>query len=144
MAEAQSQPQREKRPVYTMDIMRLMRINDLTNVSDNFYIELETGIKQRIIPLRATLKTLWNKVKRFVIGKYPKEAEKILKLFDDIDNIFDFEIIEKNNEEKFLKAKRGLILIKETLDEIIDEIWVKSYEVLSEEERARLYSIGRA
>jgi len=132
------------RPVYTMDIMRLVQINELVKISDMFYIQLEAGTRDRIIPLRATLKTLFSKIRRFCKDKYPEETEKISESFETLDETFDFFRIEDNNEDKFNKAKKILVLLKELIDEIIDEIWVKSYEILTEEERAKLYNLGRA
>lgn len=144
----------ELKPVYSMDVMRLMNINELSKTADVFYIQMEQGASQQIIPFRATLKVLWSKIKRFVLQKYPDiekdgkvtegQATKIIKAFEDVDKTFNFDNIEKNDEEKFIKAKKGLIEIREVFDELIDEIWTKVYEEIPEEDRARLYSLGRA
>ncbi len=131
-------------PVYTMDIMRLMQINELVKMADLFYIQMEAGGEARIIPLRATLKTLYSKIKRFCVNKYPEDATKIHDAFIKVDDTFNFSNIESNTPAKYEQAKTGLVLIKEVMDEIIDEVWVKTYEVLTEEERARLYNVGRA
>lgn len=132
---------REKRPVYTMDIMRLMTVNELSKTADFFYIQLERGARDQIVPLRATLKTLYGKIRRFCKAKYPEESLKVENAFNTLDTTFNFEYIEQNDEEKYIKAKKSLILIKELIEELIDEIWVKFYEVIPEEERARLYSL---
>jgi len=131
-------------PVYTMDIMRLIQINELVKMADLFYIQMEAGGEARIIPLRATLKTLWSKIRRFCINKYPKDAEKIRDAFIKVDETFNFSNIESNTPAKYERAKNGLVLIKEVMDEIIDEVWTKTYEVLPEAMRARLYSMGGA
>ena len=131
-------------PVYTMDIMRLMQINELVKMADLFYIQMEAGGEARIIPLRATLKTLYSKIRRFTRSKYPTEAIMIQNTFTKVDETFNFSNIESNTPSKYEKAKQGLIMIKEVMDEIIDEVWVKTYEVLTESERARLYNTGRA
>ena len=152
----------EIRPVYSMDVMRLVVINELSKTADTFYIQMEQGARQQIIPFRATLKVLWSKIKRFVTDKYPDikvtstskdgkettvikgQASSIIQSFLNIDNAFDFDHIEKNDEEKFIMAKNGLIEMRELFDQLIDEIWTKVYEILPEEDRARLYSLGRA
>lgn len=127
-----------------MDVMRLMNINELSKTADTFYIQLEQGAKQQIIPLRATLKVLWSKIKRFVTDKYPEDLKKIAEAFESVDKTFDFDYIEKNDEAKFIKAKKGLVEIRELFDSLIDEVWTKVYEVMPEEERAKLYSWSRA
>ena len=134
----------ELKPVYSMDVMRLMNINELSKTADTFYIQMEQGARQQIIPFRATLKVLWSKIKRFVTDKYPDKANKILLAFESVDKTFNVDFIDKNDEEKFVKARTGLIELRELFDELIDEIWTKVYEVLPEDERARLYSLGRA
>jgi len=134
----------EIRPSYTMDVMRLVTINELSKFSDTFYIQIEAGNRQRIIPFRATLRVLFSKIKRFCSSRYPNETEKLKEAFKKVDDNFDFEYINKNTEEKYIKAKRSLTLIKELIDEIIDEIWVKSYDVLTEDQKATLYATGRA
>jgi len=134
----------EKKPVYTMDVMRLMNVNELSKTADFFYIDMEKGNKESIIPLRATLKTLFGKIKRFCKEKYPTETLKVEEAFNKVDTTFNFDTLTSNTEESFIQAKNGLILIKDIIDELIDEIWTKFYEILPEEERARMYSLGRA
>jgi hypothetical protein len=136
--------QKEQRPVYTMDIMRLVGINDFIKTADYYYISLEAGNRQMIIPLFATIKVLWRKLKRFYVTRYPEKVGAVSKLITEVETSFNFDKPEDNEEEDFFRAKKGLILILETLDEVIDEIFVKFYEITPENEKAWAYALGRA
>lgn len=135
---------RMKKPVYTMDVMRLVTINELSRTADMLYIQVEQGYGQNIVPLRATLKTLYQKIKRFTTEFYPTDAKKLDDLFSNIETTFNFDNWDGNDQSKFMTVKKQLVLAKETIDALIDEVFTKTYEILPEADRARLYSLGRA
>lgn len=132
------------KPQYSMDVMRLVALNELSIRADNYRIGLEAGNDEMIMPFRATLKVIFIRIKRFCTEKYPKQFKKLKIAFDKVDETFDFVDIKKNDEQKFQKAKKGLFNIHELMSELIDEIWVKAKRTLPEEEKAVLYAFGRA
>jgi len=131
---------KEIRPVWSMDVMILSNINEISKAVSESAIQVETGNLNSIFVLRATLIELYDNMKSWL-----DDGDTIQKSFNKIDKKLmksGFNLEEMNHNE-FDQIKNSLNLIKRLLFEARNNLFMKFIVVRTEKERAEEYAFGR-
>lgn len=134
--------ERKIKPLWSMDVMILSNINDISKAASETGILVESGDYTKIFELRAILKELYYNLESF-IDKDGKET--IEEIFKKVDEKLDFENKNINvaNYDELLKVVNALNLVRRLLFQIRNEMFMRFVTVLSAKEKAMIYSFGR-
>ena len=134
--------ERKVKPLWSMDVMILSNINEISKAASETGILVESGDYTKIFELRAILKELYYNLESFIDEEGRKTIEEI---FEKVDEKLDFENKGLNvaNYEELIKVVEALNLIRRLLFKIRNEMFMRFVTVLSPKEKAILYSFGR-
>jgi hypothetical protein len=131
----------EVRPAWSMDVMILSNINEISKAVSQSAIEVERGNLNEIFTFRATLKELYDN-----IGSLFDDDGVILDFFDKIDeklSKYGFNLEEMPYSD-FMQIKESLNLVKKVLFNARNDLFMKFVVMRTEDDKMQRYSLGRA
>ena len=133
--------EREIKPVWSMDVMILSNINEISKTVSESAIQVETGNLNALFLLRASLIELYDNLKSWLDDGNMIE-DNFKKITTRLEK-YGYNV-EKMPYNEFIQIKMSLYLIKKLLYRARNDLFMKFVVVRTEDDRMKQYSFGRA
>lgn len=132
--------EKEKRPIWTMDVMIMSNLNEISRFIDENAIKAEAGDLNSFIEWKAGLKQMYRNLKSMLVEKVNGVIEETLNELDSLIDPTTRQI--SSNQTNIEKIYHLLNLATEMIYQARNELFLKMIEIMSPKEKGLRYALS--
>lgn len=132
--------EREKRPIWTMDVMIMSNLNELSRFIDDNAVKAEAGDLNAFIEWKAGLKQMYRNLKSMLIEQVNGIIEEA---FNELDKLIDPATRQISSSQKDVNQIYHLLsLATEMVYQARNDLFVRMIEIMTPKEKGLRYALS--